>query len=119
MNIKHLQASLAALILGLGAGTHAAPSIEDKFRQLDELLPTPNEYRNAAGAPGHAYWQQRADYRIKVTLDEARRAVSGSGPPHGSSTTTSPSPTRTATSTTKRWRTWKTGKRNCSSRAST
>ena len=79
MNIKHLQAGLAALILGLGAGTHAAPSIEDKFRQLDELLPTPNEYRNAAGAPGHAYWQQRADYRIKVTLDEARRAVSGSG----------------------------------------
>ena len=79
MNIKHLQAGLAALILGLGASAHAAPSIEDKFRQLDELLPTPNEYRNAAGAPGHAYWQQRADYRIKVTLDEARRAVSGSG----------------------------------------
>ncbi|MEH6436490.1 M1 family metallopeptidase [Massilia sp. DD77] len=80
MNIKHLQASVAALILGLSAtATAAAPAIEDKFRQLDELLPTPNEYRTASGAPGHAYWQQRADYRIKVTLDEARRAVSGSG----------------------------------------
>ncbi|MBQ5947686.1 M1 family metallopeptidase [Massilia sp. ST3] len=80
MNIKHLQASVAALILGLSAAASAAaPAIEDKFRQLDELLPTPNEYRTASGAPGHAYWQQRADYRIKVTLDEARRAVSGSG----------------------------------------
>jgi hypothetical protein len=26
---------------------------EDKFRQLDEVLPTPNVYRNAAGEPGH------------------------------------------------------------------
>ncbi|MBQ5940508.1 M1 family metallopeptidase [Massilia sp. AB1] len=79
MNIKHLQASLAALILGMSAAAHAAPAIEDKFRQLDELLPTPNEFRTASGAPGHAYWQQRADYRIKVTLDEAKRAVTGSG----------------------------------------
>ncbi|MDZ4275078.1 MAG: hypothetical protein U0995_03515, partial [Erythrobacter sp.] len=31
---------------------------EDKFRQLDEVLPTPNTYRNASGAPGHEYWQQ-------------------------------------------------------------
>ena len=28
----------------------------DKFRQLDELLPTPNEQRTASGAPGHSYW---------------------------------------------------------------
>ena len=26
---------------------------EDKFRQLDEILPTPNDYRTASGAPGH------------------------------------------------------------------
>jgi hypothetical protein len=29
----------------------------DKFRQLEENLPTPNEYRSASGAPGHRYWQ--------------------------------------------------------------
>jgi hypothetical protein len=28
---------------------------QDKFRQLDEVLPTANVYRNAAGSPGHEY----------------------------------------------------------------
>jgi predicted secreted protein len=51
---------------------------EDKFRQLDEALPTPNVYRNAAGEPGHMYWQQKVDYVIDVTLDEANRRVTAS-----------------------------------------
>lgn len=50
----------------------------DKFRQLEEVLPTPNQYRNASGAPGHAYWQQKVDYDIKVTLDEKKNSISGS-----------------------------------------
>jgi hypothetical protein len=50
----------------------------DKFRQLEEVLPTPNEYRTASGAPGHKYWQQRADYDIKVTLDDDNQAILGS-----------------------------------------
>ncbi|MEQ3696028.1 MAG: M1 family metallopeptidase [Pseudomonadales bacterium] len=50
----------------------------DKFRQLDELLPTPNSYRNAAGAPGHEYWQQQADYDIEVTLDDENQRIIGS-----------------------------------------
>jgi len=49
----------------------------DKFRQLDEVLPTPNVYRTGSGAPGHAYWQQRADYKIDVTLDDAAQRISG------------------------------------------
>ena len=52
-------------------------SFEDKFRQLDEVLPTPNVYRNAAGAPGHEYWQQAVDYHISITLDEDRRRLQG------------------------------------------
>lgn len=48
---------------------------EDKFRQLDEVLPTPNTYRNASGAPGHQYWQQKVDYRIVATLDETKRRI--------------------------------------------
>lgn len=48
----------------------------DKFRQLDEVLPTPNDYRNAAGEPGHEYWQQEANYAIKVRLDEPARRIS-------------------------------------------
>jgi hypothetical protein len=55
----------------------AAEPFDDKFRQLDELLPTPTTIRTASGAPGHAYWQQRADYTIRATLDEAKRAITG------------------------------------------
>jgi hypothetical protein len=50
----------------------------DKFRQLDETLPTPNVYRNAAGEPGHAYWQQQVDYKINASLDEDARRLSAS-----------------------------------------
>ncbi len=52
-------------------------SFKDKFRQLEEVLPTPNIYRNAGGAPGFAYWQQQADYKIAVSLDETKRRISG------------------------------------------
>ena len=53
-------------------------TFEDKFRQLDEVLPTPNVYRNAAGAPGHEYWQQKVDYDIDVKLDENARRITAS-----------------------------------------
>ena len=50
---------------------------QNKFAQLDIELPTPNEYRTAAGAPGHAYYQQKADYKISITLDDAKQTISG------------------------------------------
>jgi len=40
-----------------------------KFRQLGTELPTPNIFRNAAGAPGPAYWQQQANVNIDAALD--------------------------------------------------
>jgi hypothetical protein len=49
----------------------------NKFEQLGTTLPTPNEYRTASGAPGPKYWQQRADYDIKATLDEAALKLTG------------------------------------------
>ena len=51
-------------------------AFEDKFRQLDEVLPTANVYRNAGGAPGHEYWQQEVDYNIDATLDEDNQRLS-------------------------------------------
>ncbi len=51
---------------------------EDAFRQLEELLPTPNDYRTASGAPGSRYWQQQVDYLIDVSLDEQTRRITGS-----------------------------------------
>jgi len=50
---------------------------QSKFAQLDIELPTPNEYRTAAGAPGHNYYQQKADYKIAITIDDATQKLSG------------------------------------------
>ena len=50
----------------------------NKFEQLGTILPTPNEYRTASGAPGPKYWQMRADYDIKCELDEANNKLIGS-----------------------------------------
>lgn len=50
----------------------------NKFEQLGMILPTPNEYRTASGAPGPKYWQQRADYDIKCELDEKNLKLAGS-----------------------------------------
>jgi len=52
-------------------------SYQDKFRQLDEVLPTPNVYRNASGQPRHQYWQQEVDYEIEVALDEDAQRIEG------------------------------------------
>ena len=49
----------------------------NKFEQLGTILATPNEYRTASGAPGPKYWQQRADYDIKATLDEKKLLLTG------------------------------------------
>ena len=50
----------------------------NRFEQLGTILPTPNNYRTASGAPGHEYWQQRADYDISAYLDEDKLNLKGS-----------------------------------------
>ncbi|WP_276877161.1 M1 family metallopeptidase [Chryseobacterium joostei] len=50
----------------------------NRFEQLGTILPTPNIYRTASGAPGHGYWQNRADYNITAYLDEDKRNLKGS-----------------------------------------
>lgn len=73
----------ASLCAALVTTAHAQPienrkyGQEDKFRQLEEILPTPNGYRNAAGAPGPEYWQQRADYDIDIALDDENQHLTG------------------------------------------
>ena len=51
---------------------------QDKFRQLEEILPTPGTFRTASGAPGHAYWQQKVDYDISIALNDDDQTLSGS-----------------------------------------
>jgi len=67
-----------ALLTTLMFPVAAAAQHEDKFRQLNEALPTPNNYRTASGAPGHEYWQQQVDYEIDVALDEEMHWITGS-----------------------------------------
>ncbi|QKJ62592.1 M1 family metallopeptidase [Flavobacterium sp. M31R6] len=50
----------------------------NKFSQMYDLLATPNMFRTAAGAPGPAYYQQQADYKIDVELDDKNAKLSGS-----------------------------------------
>jgi hypothetical protein len=70
-----LALTLASTLLAQPYTTKPLPT--DKFRQLEELLPTPNAQRTASGAPGHAYWQQRADYVIDATLDDTKQSLTG------------------------------------------
>ncbi len=49
----------------------------NKFKQLKEELATPNVYRNAAGAPGYKYYQQKANYNIKLELDDEKQIIRG------------------------------------------
>ena len=64
--------------LSFAAIDQSKGSFEDKFRQLDEVFPSPNLSRPATGEPGPMYWQQRADYKIKIKLNEDTRSVEGS-----------------------------------------
>ena len=50
---------------------------QNKFRQLDQDLPTPNVYRTASGAPGHQYWQNTADYTMDIRLDDENQRIYG------------------------------------------
>src|SRR5437870_1247609 len=45
------------------------------FRRL--ALPAPTLIREGSGAPGPRYWQQRADYAIRASLDTATHTIAG------------------------------------------
>ena len=74
MKLNHLIATAAVCLTVNQAAT--AQAFEDKFRQLnDDKFRSPNIYRTASGAPGHAYWQQKADYKIEVALDDENQSI--------------------------------------------
>ncbi|WP_353722285.1 M1 family metallopeptidase [Dyadobacter sp. 676] len=73
---------LLFLLLALSGMAQQLPTspnyqANDRFEQLGTVLPTPNTYRTASGAPGKEYWQQRADYDIKAELDDENRRIIG------------------------------------------
>jgi hypothetical protein len=57
------------------AAVFAVPALGQTGLQLP--LPAPTPYRASSGRPGHAYWQQRVDYRITAALDTATHVIRG------------------------------------------
>lgn len=49
----------------------------NKFKQLYDEFSTPNMYRAASGAPGSAYYQQQADYKMDIQLDDKNAKLYG------------------------------------------
>jgi hypothetical protein len=69
---------LLPVLFWAGVLNTQAQVLGSKFEQLDYLLPTPNNFRTSDGSPGHEYWQQKADYKINVSLDDTKQWVKGS-----------------------------------------
>ncbi|MGB0891353.1 MAG: M1 family metallopeptidase [Flavobacteriaceae bacterium] len=76
---------LSILFISASAFAQDAPKKErqqghtdqNKFRQMKDVLPTPNSRRTASGAPGHEYTQQKVDYVMDLRLDEANNRLYG------------------------------------------
>ena len=71
--MKHTQ----IILLGISLFVISLAQGQKKFAQIEELIPTPNEYRNAAGAPGYNYYQQQADYKMDIEIDDVNAKLYG------------------------------------------
>ena len=87
--MKKLKYTFFTVLLLVGATSFAQeePAQEEKqsghvntnkFRQLYNEFATPNQYRTASGAPGPAYYQNEADYEIKIELNDENQTITGS-----------------------------------------
>ena len=80
LNFGEMKKNLLLLCLFINFSVFSQGSYgewDKKFEQLGTMLPTPNSYRTASGAPGVDYWQQRADYKINVVLDDNNQTIKG------------------------------------------
>lgn len=79
--MKHLF-TLTAIVMGLlfsfpVAAQWTEQNHAERFEQLGTMLRSPNVYRTASGAPGHMYWQQKADHEIEVELNDENQSIKG------------------------------------------
>ena len=78
--------TVALVVSSVGAQAPAATQTPESRRGVGDtsifapldMFPAPNVFRSASGSPGARYWQNRADYDLKATLDTAQKSVSGS-----------------------------------------
>ena len=50
---------------------------QNKFKQLYDEFATPNMFRTGSGAPGPAYYQQQADYKMDIEIDDVNAKLYG------------------------------------------
>ncbi len=71
--------ALCVLLAGFG-GTplraQPSPDATEIFAPFAQEYPA-NAFRSASGAPGAAYWQNRADYRVAANIDTKSHTLSG------------------------------------------
>ena len=84
INIKYFFASLVFLFAAVTTAQEVEKKEKEsghynqsKFKQLYEEFATPNTYRSASGAPGPDYYQQQADYKMKIRLDDKNAKIYG------------------------------------------
>lgn len=77
--MKRISIALAILLLCgfTGIAQQTEQNHAERFEQLGSSLRSPNVYRTASGAPGHMYWQQKADHEIVVELNDEKQSIKG------------------------------------------
>ena len=84
-NVRYISFLLSLLVIGIGYAQDEN-KIEkrdpghyniNRFKQLYEEFSTPNVFRTASGAPGPQYYQQQADYKMDIELDDKNAKIYG------------------------------------------
>ncbi|WPZ08711.1 M1 family metallopeptidase [Roseivirga spongicola] len=73
-----MKSTLSIFLMLLAFTATSQTGWQGKFEQMGNMLPTPNQYRTGSGEPGPSYWQQKADYKIKLELDDENQKITGS-----------------------------------------
>ena len=75
--MKFILFKISLLIIPFGLISQNTNLNYNKFKQLKEEIATPNNFRTASGAPGHEYYQNEADYKMNITLNDQKQKISG------------------------------------------
>lgn len=80
MNLK-LPTLVSAITVFFFSGSVSAQETP-KYDYVEAFKPffypqTGTETRSASGQPGHAYWQNSADYHLNVSLNESKKEITG------------------------------------------
>ncbi len=83
MTINKIVAALAFATVAFTANAQNADPNQSRYDQHKVFSPlfyqqNGNQYRTAGGAPSAKYWQNRADYKLNVSLDTAKHRITGS-----------------------------------------